>query len=103
MRSTAAVRTPSRATRSASAPDSDRVGREHVSTGGPAAAGLPVLCGWMHGYAAPRAAEGDDRGARLCRAVARARALARRASDDLGAHGARDVWPPHVGHPADHG
>ncbi len=56
----------------------------------------------LAGYAPPGAAEGHAHRARLRRAVARPRALARRAADDLGAHGARLVRATDVGHPADH-
>ena len=55
------------------------------------------------GLSLPRAAEGHAHRARLRRAVARARALARRAADDLGPHGARHLRTPHVRDPADHG
>ena len=50
----------------------------------------------------PRAEEGHAHRARLRRALARPRALARRAADDLGAHGARLVRATYVRDPPDH-
>src|SRR6476660_1173143 len=64
---------------------------------------VPALARRNRWLRSPRAAEGDARGARLCGALARPRALARRAADDLGAHGPGLVRAPHVGDPADHG
>ena len=59
-------------------------------------------CGWLVGLSLPRAAEGHAHRARLRRAVARPRALARRAADALRSHGARLVRSPDLGDPADH-
>src|SRR5262245_34882548 len=64
---------------------------------------VPPVARGTGGYALPRAADGDARRARLRRDVARPRALARRAADDLGSHGARLVRPAHLRDPADHG
>ena len=59
-------------------------------------------CGWLVGLSLPRAAQGDADRARLRRALARPRALARRTADALRAHGARLVRPPDLGDSADH-